>query len=73
MSAVGIDVSKVKRIVSVICPFGDLVVKPHKVRRTTGELSDFAGSLKSLAGETRMIFEQTGRYYGPVEQILYDA
>ncbi|MPM24102.1 IS110 family transposase [bioreactor metagenome] len=73
MNAVGIDVSKGKSMVSVIRPFGELVVKPYEVRHTTSELSDLANSLKSLEGETRVILEHTGRYYEPVAQILHDA
>lgn len=73
MNAVGIDVSKGKSMVSVIRPFGELVVKPYEVRHTTSELSDLASSLKSLEGETRVILEHTGRYYEPVAQILHDA
>lgn len=60
-------------MVSVIRPFGELVVKPYEVRHTTSELSDLASSLKSLEGETRVILEHTGRYYEPVAQILHDA
>ncbi len=73
MNAVGIDVSKGKSMVSVIRPFGELVVKPYEVRHTTCELSELAGSLKSLDGETRVILEHTGRYYEPVAQMLHDA
>lgn len=73
MNAVGIDVSKGKSMVSVIRPFGELVVKPYEVRHTTSELSDLASSLKSLEGETRVILEHTGRYYEPVAQMLHDA
>lgn len=73
MNAVGIDVSKGKSMVSVIRPFGELVVKPYEVRHTTSELSDLASSLKSLVGETRVILEHTGRYYEPVAQMLHDA
>lgn len=73
MNAVGIDVSKGKSMVSVIRPFGELVVKPYEVRHTTSELSELASSLKSLEGETRVILEHTGRYYEPVAQMLHDA
>ncbi len=73
MNAVGIDVSKGKSMVSVIRPFGELVVKPYEVRHTSSELSELAKQLKSLDGETRVILEHTGRYYEPVAQMLHDA
>lgn len=62
MNAVGIDVSKGKSMVSVIRPFGELVVKPHEVRHTSSELGELAKSLKSLEGETRVVLEHIGRY-----------
>lgn len=73
MNAVGIDVSKGKSMVSVIRPFGELVVKPYEVRHTSSELSELASTLKSLEGETRVVLEHTGRYYEPVAQMLHDA
>lgn len=45
MNAVGIDVSKGKSMVSVICPFGKLVAKPFEVRHTSSELSELAKHL----------------------------
>jgi len=73
MNAVGIDVSKGKSMVSVIRPFGELVVKPYEVRHTSNELGELAKWLKSLDGETRVVLEHTGRYYEPVAQLLHDA
>lgn len=73
MNAVGIDVSKGKSMVSVIRPFGELVVKPYEVRHTSSELSKLANLLQSLEGETRVVLEHTGRYYEPVAQTLHDA
>lgn len=73
MNAVGIDVSKGKSMVSVVRPFGEVVVKPYEVRHTASELRELAESLKSLDGETRAILEHTGRYYEPVAQMLHEA
>lgn len=73
MNAVGIDVSKGKSMVSVIRPFGELVVKPYEVRHTSSELSKLVSLLKSLDGETRVVLEHTGRYFEPVAQMLHDA
>lgn len=73
MNAVGIDISKGKSMVSVIRPFGELVVKPYEVRHTSSELGELAKQLKSLEGETRIVLEHTGRYYEPIAQMLHDA
>ena len=73
MNAVGIDISKGKSMVSVIRPFGELVVKPYEVRHTSSELGELAKQLKSLEGETRVVLEHTGRYYEPIAQMLHDA
>lgn len=73
MNAVGIDVSKGKSMISVVRPFGEVVVEPYEVRHTASELKDLAQSLKSLDGETRVIMEHTGRYYEPIAQQLHDA
>lgn len=73
MNAVGIDMSKGKSMVTVVRPFGEVVVKPHEVRHTAGELRELAKSLKSLSGETRVILEHTWRYYEPIARVLCDA
>jgi len=73
MNAVGIDVSKGKSMVSVVRPFGEVVVTPYEIRHTTSELRELAHSLKSLDGETRVVLEHTGRYYEPVVQTLCNA
>ena len=64
MNAAGIDVSKGKSMVSVMRPLGEVVAKPFTVCHTGNELKELADYLKSLDGETRVIMEHTGRYYG---------
>lgn len=73
MNAAGIDVSKGKSMVSVLRPLGEVVAKPFEVRHTASELRGLADYLKSLKGETRVILEHTGRYYGPVVEILHGS
>ena len=68
----GIDVSKGKSMVSVLRPFGEVVVKPFEVRHTAIELKKLADLLKSLDGETRVVMEHTGRYYEPVARFLHE-
>ena len=59
MNCVGIDVSKGKSMIAVMRPFGEVVVSPFEVRHTANELSELAGLLKSLDGETRVVMEST--------------
>lgn len=73
MNCVGLDVSKGKSMITVIRPFGDVVVSPFEIQHTTSELSELAKLLKSLEGETRVVMEATGNYHTPVAQVLHDA
>ena len=73
MNCVGIDVSKGKSMIAVMRPFGEVVVSPFEVRHTANELSELAGLLKSLDGETRVVMEATGNYHAPVAWLLHDA
>jgi len=73
MNVVGIDVSKGRGMVAVMRPFGEVVVKPYRIRHTASELRELAHSLKNLEGETRVVLEHTGRYYEPVAQTLCNA
>ena len=68
----GGDVSKGKSMVSVLRPFGEVVAKPFPVGHTGSELKELANYLKSLAGETRVVMEHTGRYYEPVARFLHE-
>ena len=73
MNCVGIDVSKGKSMIAVMRPFGEVVVSPFEVRHTANELSELAGLLKILDGETRVVMESTGNYHAPVAWLLHDA
>ena len=73
MNCVGIDVSKGKSMIAVMRPFGEVVVSPFEVRHTANELSELAGLLKSLDGETRVVMESTGNYHAPVAWLLHVA
>ena len=73
MNSVGIDISKGRSTVAVMRPFGEVVISPFEVRHTDSELSELAGRLKSLNGETRVVMEATGNYHAPVAKLLHDA
>ena len=73
MDSVGIDISKGRSTIAVMRPFGEVVISPFEVRHTGSELSELAGRLKSLDGETRVVLEATGNYHAPVAKLLHDA
>ena len=73
MNCVGIDVSKGKSMITVMCPFGEVIVSPFEVRHTASELSELAKLLKGLDGETRVVMESTGNYHTPVASLLHNA
>ena len=73
MNAVGIDVSKGKSMVAVLRPFGEIVASPFEVTHSGNELSELAGKLKTLKGETKVVIEATGNYHLPVAHSLYEA
>ena len=73
MNCVGIDIFKGKSMITVMLPFGEVVVSPFGVLHTDSELSKLAGLLKSLGSETRVVMESTGHYHAPVAWLLHDA
>lgn len=73
MNSVGIDISKGRCTIAVMRPFGEVIISPFEVRHTDSELSELAGRLKSLDGETRVVMEATGNYHAPVAKLLHDA
>jgi transposase len=73
MNAVGIDVSKGHSTISVLRPFGEVVISPFEVNHTVSELKALAKTLKSLPGETRIVMECTGNYHLPIARTLQSA
>ena len=73
MNAVGIDVSKGKRMVAAMRPFGKVALAPREFHNTDVELERLTYIILNLDGETRVITEATGRYHEPVAAALYDA
>lgn len=73
MNCVGIDVSKGKSMIAVMRPFGEVVLTPFEVQHTASELSELVKTLKSLAGETRIVMEATGNYHAPIALALQGA
>ena len=71
-NAVGIDVSNGRSTVSVLRPFGEVVLLPFEVKHTTEELSALADKLTAINGETRVVMEHTGRYYESIEKVLHE-
>ena len=56
-NSVGIDISKGRSTISVMRPFGEVVISLIDVLHTDSELSELARRLKSLNGETRVVME----------------
>lgn len=73
MNAVGIDVSKRKSTVAVLCPGGKIIVKPFDVPHLSADFQSLTQLLKDLDGKTRIVMECTGRYYEPVPRELSQA
>ena len=73
MNAAGIDVSKNKSMVSVLRPFGEVVMLPFEVKHSISGLQELAEQLKAIDGETRVVMEHTGRYYESVANMLHEA
>lgn len=73
MNSVGIDVSKGKSIITVMRPFGEVVISPFEIHHTNGELCELAKLLRSLPGETRVVMEATGNYHLPIAWMLNDS
>lgn len=44
INAVGIDVSKVKSMIAIMCPLGEIVAMPFEVGHTAAELDELANS-----------------------------
>jgi len=49
-TAIGIDVSKGKSVVSAMRPFGEVVLPPHEVLHTNADLSALVQSLCLIDG-----------------------
>ncbi len=73
MNCVGIDVSKGKSTVAVMCLGGEVVIPPYDVAHTVSELNTLTEHLKSLDGETHVVIESTGNYHAPVAWWLHDS
>ena len=50
-----------------------MVKLPFDVRHSAEELASLAEQLKSIAGETRVVMEHTGRYYEGIAKVLHEA
>jgi transposase len=73
MNAIGIDVSKGISKVAVIRQSGEIVRMPFDVIHTTKELNELADFILSLDDESKVVMENTGRYFEPVAYALCKA
>lgn len=65
-NAVGIDVFIGKIMVSILCPFVEVVAQPFEIRHTSSD--SLASYFLSMDVETQVILKHTGRCYEPVAQ-----
>lgn len=72
MSAVVIDVSKGKSMVSIIRPMGEVVLEPTEIIHDMISLENLAYQILCLGEDTRVVLEATGRYHEPVAKELHD-
>ena len=73
MNAVGIDVSKGKSMIAIIRPLDEIVPGPFEVRHTSTRINELIKHIHSIEGDTKVVMEQTGRYYEPMPQWLSHA
>lgn len=73
MNAVGVDVSKGKSVISIIRPFGEIVLSPREISHTSSDINELIRSLLKLEGDIRIVMEYTGLYHEPVAHWLSDA
>lgn len=73
ITAVGIDVSKVKSMVAVRRPGGEIVLTPFQVDHTVEDIQALIKTLKSIGGDIRVVMEHTGMYWRPIACALKKA
>lgn len=73
MNAVGIDVSKGKSMVAILCPFGEIVYSPFEIKHTSHDINSLVDLIHSVDGESRVVMEHTGRYYEVLAHQLSEA
>lgn len=73
MNAVGIDVSKGKRMVAIMRPFGEIVSSPFEIKHTLSDIQSLIDLIKTVDGESRIVMEHTGRYYETLAHQFSDA
>lgn len=68
----GLMFQRIRSIISVLRPIGEVVTKPFSVVHTSSELKELVDYLKRLDGETTVVMELSGRCYEPVASVLYE-
>lgn len=66
MNAVGINVSKGKRVVAILRPYGEIVSKPFEIKHTASEIHLLIEHIRSIDGKSRIVMVHTGHYYEPL-------
>ena len=72
MNAVGIDVSKGRRMVAALRPMGEVALLPQEFLHTEVGLEQTACAIIVLGKDARVVMETTGRYHEPVAAALHE-
>lgn len=72
MIAVGIDVSKSKSTVAILCSTGEIIMKPSEFHHNEQDLNQLISILNSFSDDIRIVMEATGHYHYPIlKKLLY--
>ena len=72
MNAIGIDVSKWRRMVAALRPMGEVALLPQEFLHTEVGLEQTACAIIVLEEDARVVMETTGRYHEPVAAALHE-
>ncbi|HBG10758.1 MAG TPA: hypothetical protein DDX68_00375 [Clostridium sp.] len=73
MSAVGIDVSKVKSTVAILSSDGEIIAKPFDIHHVGSDVDNLIKNLYSLQDDIKVVMEATGHYHLPVLKKFQEA
>ena len=63
MISIGIDISKEKSTVSMLRPFGEVVMSPFEFQHNEHDLNNLVKKIRSFKEETKVVLEATGGYH----------
>ena len=73
MISIGIDISKEKSTVSMLRPFGEVVMSPFEFQHNEHDLNNLVKKIRSFKEETKVVLEATGGYHLVVVAKMLEA